>query len=315
MSRVCATLCVLVLCCGGDVLYTAAPEKSPVEMCIDRVAARYKTGKNGADTKLEQQFQADIIRCQAPSISKGAAVCVGAVNVDYTRLAAQLAAGTLSPSKYLQLVRDRRRKAERCSGDQRWNAAYLAGDRDNDLVPDTYDRCAATPSLMATDDAGCPVPDPSPEQGPSPQDVSGFFKLSTVLPNPKCSDAPRPTVPAVVKFSIVGNPVIQPKFHIELWDIANQPAGCPIVYEVRVEEIVPLVLPDPLHEYHSPRRVTLRFRPQDAVNGSIVNEPLVFETYGGNPLVFWAFGPAYRVLAINGNGSVSPWSRKYTQPR
>jgi hypothetical protein len=283
---------------------------SPLQQCINRVSSRYKPLKGHATLKQEQQFQAELAKCASPGLPRSQAACIGAVNYDYTLLANWLKKGRITPAQYLQRLRDRDRRSERCTQDA-WSAAFVRGDRDRDLVPDKYDRCPETAELAPTDDSGCPVQEATPDQGPSRQDFEQLKKFNVFLGNPSCAGAPVPTVPAVVSFKSVGYPTVSPpKLRSEFRKVVNQPAKCPLVYEARLEEVVPLRLhnsPPP-----TPESILLLLRPRDATNRSDATaETFVFESLHPRLVVLFHWGATARIRAINGSGSMSAWTQAF----
>lgn len=312
MPQLIAVIIVLILLVTNGSLLQAQPLNESVESCINRVSAHFAPLKK-PDLSLERQFQADLTLCGSPSLPKVTAVCIGSTNYDYARLAMQLKDKSLTPAQYLQRVRDRQRKAGLCVEDEAWSTAYAHGDRDNDLVPDKFDGCPDTPPLVATDDSGCPMEEPNPKGGPSPEDVNRVFQLHTAIGNPKCSGAPVPTVPAVAKLTSIGFPEISPpKLRSEVRRVRNQPPGCPVVYQLEIEEIVPVVLPDSAQTYRTPLRLRMMLRPRDALNASDPDaELLVFESLHPQLVVLFHQGAKAKIRAFNGNGTASPWSRNY----
>ena len=314
MYRIIFGLC-LIAGIGAQLHSALAP--GALQKCVDRVSARYAAMKNRFDLQVERQFQADLARCGAPALPKSKASCVGAANYDYTRLAHALRDHKLTAAQYLLRVRDRSRKAARCMDDAVWSAAYFAGDRDGDLVPDRYDRCPNTPELAPTDVFGCPVAEPIQSVGPSREDIDRFFKLRVPLGNPKCAAATIPTVPAVVSFQSVGFPTISPpKLRSEFRKVVNQPADCPVVYQVQVEEVIHPRLDDPLTPSpRAPIRISLILKPRDALNASAAGAPtLVFESVHPRLVVLFHQGARAKIRAFNGNGIASAWSDKVKIP-
>jgi hypothetical protein len=235
--------------------------------------------------------------------------CINAASSQLFELARQLKDGALTPAQYLQRIRDRSAKMERCR-DESWSVAYDRGDSDGDLVPDEFDRCPNTPMLVATDESGCPVPGPTAE-GPSPQDVRRFFDAYSFVGRSECAGAPVPTVPGVVKIASVGFPTENPpKLHTEFRKVINQPTGCPVIYQVFIEEIIPVFLSNPAPRI--PEHLTFRLNPNEALNASDPTaETLVFESVHPRLVVLFHWGAKAKVSAVNGSGSTSAWSQFY----
>ncbi len=133
-------------------------------------------------------------------------------------------------------------------------------------MPDTLDRCDGTPELSPTNDEGCSPTTPHISGGPSPQEVDQFFQLHIMLPNPHCDGASVPTVPAVRRFVSVNWPTISPaKLRSEFRGAVNQPAACPVVYEIWAEEVIRNSLDDPGHDPRAPLRIFILLKPKDAL--------------------------------------------------
>jgi hypothetical protein len=302
---------VLFLMSGCHFLLEAAPPA--IQKCMDRVTARYAPLKDHPDLQTERKFQADLARCEFPAMARPTAICLGAANFDYTRLARALRDHKITPAEYIERVRDRSSKRARCADDAKWSRAYAAGDADGDLVPDRFDRCPGTPELTATDSFGCPLTGAQQPSGPSPEDVDRVFKLRVPLGNPKCANAAIPTVPAVIAFESVGFPTVSPpKLRSVFRTIANQPQDCPWVYQVQVEEIIPPRLDDPsTPSPRPPERISLVLKPRDATNAS---DPaagvLVFESVHEKLPFLFHQGARAKARAVNGNGTASAWSGK-----
>jgi hypothetical protein len=285
------------------------PSASSIDDCVRTVSARYK-GKR-LDPVQQRQYQTELANCIAPELSPAQAACVGAVQADYTELARQLARGTLTPAQWLQRSRDRTGKLNRFLKDPAWSAMVLERDVDQDLVPDAEDRCPNTPRLAATDATGCPLAEPAVSEGPSPQEMRHLLEMRVLLPNRRCADAPTPMVPTLLEAASVDWPGgSRPRLRLDLEEITNQPAECPVVYEVVIEEIVPLRLDDPAQPPRQPEQLTMVLNPAIARRTAGPPARLIFEKEHAKMTFFFHQGCNVKVRAINGGGSLSPWSQK-----
>src|SRR5690348_13949147 len=129
MPRLALVVCILLVLMTPE---SASPSStSKLQSCIKKVSRRYDPLKRHATLQQERQFQADLARCSAQTISSSQASCIGAARYDLTRLASMLMKKQITPAQYLQRAKDRNRKADRCFQDRRWSSAYVVGDRDD----------------------------------------------------------------------------------------------------------------------------------------------------------------------------------------
>jgi hypothetical protein len=147
------------------------------------------------------------------------------------RLARQVLAETLPTNAYLARVRDRKRKLRLARADRAWVTEYLRGDADGDLVPDARDRCPGTPDLDPTTDDGCPSGERLP-QAPDIRDVKATMDRLGMVFSDDCDDAPLPETPVPIRLGYSTD--LRRTVAIAVTPVRNQPAGCPIFYEVQV---------------------------------------------------------------------------------
>lgn len=108
----------------------------------------------GADNPAARDaVERQALRCEG--VDALTARFVARVNMDLRLAGRQLADGTITPSRYLVVLADRRVKIEKFLADPAYRRAYAQGDDDRDLVPNRFDRCRRTPPGATTDAAGC----------------------------------------------------------------------------------------------------------------------------------------------------------------
>lgn len=181
------------------------------------------------EPQRQEQLERDVfLYCDAAGAPRCEARMLAVVNADRRAAAQRYMAEAFDTPDYLALVRDRSRKAHRMLLTPSAMAAYCIGDADGDLIPDSIDRCPGTPPLTPTDDVGCPG-QPKP---PAPPRVIVDMILSKmgIVRNPRCDNAPAPTIPSPQKF------LAFECFsdHIYLTKVDNQPPGCDVWYELSV---------------------------------------------------------------------------------
>jgi hypothetical protein len=127
----------------------------------------------------------NMLRCGADTPSACEIDFFALVNLQRRQLATAILKDTLSPAQYLAVEQDRSRKVRLADDDRSWLAAFCAGDADQDLIPDAFDQCPATPLLTATDDHGCT--DSRLPPAPSHDDVRRMLDMMKIAAAPGCS--------------------------------------------------------------------------------------------------------------------------------
>jgi hypothetical protein len=258
---------------------------------------------------IERLFQAAIAACSGADA--GMAAFSGAANVDYARFGRAMLSNNMPTNLYLALVRDRTRKMRLANGDGSWGQAFLLGDADGDLVPNSKDNCAGTPDLTPTDDQGCPVAGPLPP-APSAESVKKAKSGLGILTSPACDGAPVPETPVPLDANY-DTPALN-TYTIAVTKVTNQPAGCIVYYELQFRFWFP----------NSPTYVErdgleLLFR--NSENSDITAHTVPRDTFrviatdiGSRKrlldLARYYDGRGFRVRAVNGNGLTSPWSEE-----
>jgi hypothetical protein len=264
-----------------------------------------------ADATIQKQFQQYLAACSGAD--QATAAFVGAVNVDYYRLAKLILSGKIQPDLYVGLVRDRERKMRHAVKNTVWLNAYLQGDSDGDLIPDAMDRCPGTPDLTRTDDQGCPDATPLAPQPPMEklQPLFGKMHLMTAL---ACDKAPLPDISTPIKLGFAnGVPGSKVEFAFAVTKVSGQPANCVNLYEVQVQMqgvIDPQKAPPSRFE-----RVVFRST-ENTDLGPTGQQRQVFRVSATDTgIKYKLFAEAgnytdfeFRVRAVNGNGQSSGWS-------
>jgi hypothetical protein len=286
-------------------LQTAACVTRAEEMAL----AWSKEGKS--DEEITRLFQIELARCSG--VEQACAPFVAAVNVDYAWLGRQVLSGAMSPVDYLARVRDRSRKLRQSRQSPDVCNAYTAGDADADLVPDDRDKCAGTPNFEATGPDGCPDPTPPPP-APTREAVDNAAKALKIPLTRACQQAAVPEGAAVLRFGL--DPADEQSFLIEVTRVANQPADCPVFYEIE-GRIRNSSFFSGSATQEAFRRV---YRAADTVpNPGGATDTLTFrirqmDPVPWNALVRSAVEPSdratksIRVRSVNGNGSSPGWS-------
>lgn len=278
------------------------------EQCASQIQPRMELqGK-----AREVAYQADIARA---CTMRGADDCKLALaarhSVDSFAAASQLIAGTFTPAQYLAVSRDRARKRWAAETTPQLAARLCRGtDADGDFVPDDIDKCTNTPDLTATDDKGCT--DSTLPKSPSAEDVHKLLDKLRVPISPNCNGAPRP--PRIqwsgnqIAVAAVSAPSLSlPHPPVDWFGFpraTNQPARCPIWYQMEVEEDKSACV--------SPQNYSVVFRQEEARDSTA--EYLTFAVRSNDPgfrgriASFLRCRARGRVRAINGNGIRGPWS-------
>jgi hypothetical protein len=298
---------VWMLAIGFAIVNATASDEFPPEIsaCIETAqkSAYNAKSQGGSIEKVELSLQQEIAECTTDrKLTKAQKGCVGLVNHDYTQLARALVANTLTPIEYVRRVQNRTDKMNKCLKDKAWALGVIRGDKDGDLVPDNIDRCNDTKPFEPTDDKGCPVKRDETAKGPSAEEVQLLLKRMGYLADGRCKGAPMPTIPAPIRFSYLSLSPIPSRLEIEFGRVNNQPAECGVLYEVLVhgeksgassEDLIVLRFAfrasDDTATPPSPESIKIE---KVFVGGGVISHPNL----------------RWKVRAVNGNGSVSPWS-------
>lgn len=283
------------------------------EACLQRAEEQAAVWKEQGKSEAEvaRLYQVELARCSG--VAPACAAVVAAVNVDYAWLGRQVLSGSMTPVDYLARVRDRGRKLKQSRQAPEICDAYQQGDADGDLVPDDRDKCAMTPNLNPTGPDGCPDPTPPPT-APSREAVDNAAKALKIPVTPACQTAAVPDGAAVLRFGL--NPADENVFLIEVTRVGNQPANCPVFFEIETRIRNSSFFSGSLTQ-EAFRRV---YRPADAVQGPpAATETLTFRVRRTDPIPWDALVrsgvepsdhavKSIRVRTVNGNGSSAGWS-------
>lgn len=185
----------------------------------------------------EIAYQEDVTRyCSMQGEDGCIASLYGLANADQYAAATQLATQVATPSAYLAISRDRRRKLFAAETNVATAVALCTGhDADGDWIPDPIDQCPNTPDLTPTDDRGCPLPTSAFPAAPSATDVASVLSTMGVLYSPNCQNAPLPPLLTAGAFYYPGIP--DRGSYILAERIPNQPTNCIAWYDFQVEEL------------------------------------------------------------------------------
>lgn len=189
--------------------------------------------------QLEKKYQQALAECSGGSPSVSA--YVAAVNFELAALARQTISGSLPKAQYVLLSRDCGRKLRHGLRAVGWVDAWLIGDDDRDLVPNSFDRCPGTAANVPTNIQGCLTTQPVPPEPPA-DIMKKIFDRMGFMVNPKCADSPLPMVPAP---TATGFEFPFPAFLIGVNHPDNQAAGCEMHYEVRIRFSDPIEVGTP----------------------------------------------------------------------
>ncbi len=274
--------------------------------CLDQASAALAAwrAQGLADAETDRRYREAVAACASPEDSPAQVACAAAVNFDRARLARQLAAKKISPAQYLAALRDRTRKMERCRQPQ-FAAALADGDDDGDLVPNASDRCPGTPDLAPTDDRGCPSRAKLPKAA-SAEEVDRALKAFGFVASPLCEAAPVPETPTAILLGVIlaPPPPVKESLEVTVSKVANQPAGCHVVYEVTVRGSSPT-------RASLPPTASVQFVFRDSENietgpSAQTRQRFFVQFPGTSPLSYRNL--QWRVRAMNGSGLVSGWS-------
>ena len=286
--------------------------------CIERAALKVPEWKSQgkSDLEIDRLYQREIAMCNGMQGSCSA--FAGAVNADYTWLGRQVLSQSLTPAQYLMRVRDRSRKLQQTRKHPEICDAYARGDADGDLVPDDRDHCSNTPNLDPTDADGCPDKSPPPV-APTVEQVENAAKGLKVPLTQACQKTPIPDGSSVLREGL--DPANSESFLIEISPVTNQPAKCPVFYEVEVR-LTSTSFFSGTSNQDIFRRV---FRAADSVTISPAQrQQLIFQLKHSDPIPWDALVKAgiepsdhavkfIRVRAVNGNGMSPGWSSTVTR--
>ena len=267
-----------------------------------------KAKVNGTpDDKVQKNYQTALAQCSG--LQPDMAYFAGSVNFDYSRFARMVAYDKISPSLYLGLVRDRSKKMRAARKDPSYLVAFVHGDADGDLVPDTQDQCPGTPDLTITDLRGCPVREPLP-QAPNSRDIHTSLDGLGFVTSPACDGSPVPQVSAPLKGGY--DDQTRNTYRLAVTKVDGQKPGCVVLYEIQIHFSQPtLAAPSP------ELGLQVVFRASENLDkGSSGFIRQVFQVSGsdtGRKKQLYDYARYYnkkeiRVRAVNGDGLTSPWS-------
>ncbi len=315
-------------------LETRASSTVATEECYQNAADQIAvwTSEGLPEDEIERRGALALESCAGPDINSALAMMMGAAQMDARLAALGVLDGSLLPRNYVDLVRDRSRKVRdaQANGDAE---IWAEADLDGDLVADQDDECPDTPPLHLTDEAGCEIEFPEPDEGerdPAPPEwVIAILGQMGIMHNAACDDAPLPAIPVPLQIGW-DTPTDLSNIRLQLSQVQNQPAGCPVFYEVRSRHVgmrdggqnqpFGVIIDD-----QQPLRYTqMLFRESEDTEPSVDSavflvNPTTTNTEGR--LMFkegWAVfaHTTWQVRAVNGNGRASAWSqRAVSEPR
>jgi hypothetical protein len=288
-------------------------ESSDAGACVERAEQQVAVWRSEGKTEPEinRQFQVELAHCSG--VQGACAAVAGAINVDFAWLGRQVLSHAITPVEYLARVRDREAKLRATRATPAMCDAYQRGDQDGDLVPDESDRCPNTPNLSPTGADGCPDTTPPP-LAPSAAAVDDAAKALKIPLTQKCQDAAVPNRSSVLRLGL--NPLDDDSFLVEVSGVTNQPAGCPVFYEVEIR-LTNSSFFSGSQSQNSVRRV---FRPADALQTPTATAGAIVFQFRPGPSVPWnelvdaGIEPSdhaiknLRVRAVNGSGTSAGWS-------
>jgi hypothetical protein len=303
---------------------TATPTGSPPspQGVLDRCAAAVRDNVRRQDlspleaNRLYQQYllQDCLADPNAPMNDDEAAFRGTCLNMEHHRLAELFIARQLDASGYLGLMRDRAAKGSLARRTRGYVQAFVAGDEDGDCVPDSLDHCPSTPPNTVTDDHGCPDPLHARPEAPDDDDVRAILGRFTFAFDENCVDAGHPGMPKPIKFGY--NSVDRTTLKLAIVPVSREPAACPLYYEfnfsmrtiqnaVPVDVYVGFVVADTENAEPGGSRAVF------VVDGNDVGQrKLLFDNWKYED----GYGGLWRVRAVNGAGSVGPWSESILNP-
>jgi hypothetical protein len=250
----------------------------------------------------ELQYQQDIIRyCTGTDIPACEVTLRARMNVDFYTAAAMLFTNRITPGIYLQVVRDRDAALIRFKNNPTLACSVVAHDGDGDYVPDSADACPTTPPFTPVLANGCTntqVP-----AGPSATDVQSVVKNLGVNLDPRCFNAPVPSIPTPLgAWRLPSDPTVGKAIWLSRDPTTSQ---CPLYYQLEVN----LTDGQPVRTvtFAATEDTTLPWitRPSGAVQFN------VHTTDSGNRAT-WAsysvYTRSYRARAFNAGGRRSDWS-------
>lgn len=298
-------LCALPLATPAqDRMFGSGIDQKCYQLANEAAASLAQQGLS--DDIVQKRFQQYLAECSGTNPL--AAGFVGAINVDYFRLARLIISAKLQPDLYVGLVRDRARKMRLALKSSTWLSAYAQGDSDGDFIPNSMDRCAGTPDLTRTTDWGCTDPTP-PAPQPSADDMQTVFNKMKLTSSPACDGAAFPGLSVPIKAGLTDNQ--RSEWAIAVTKVLGQPDKCIVLYEVQVHLSHPggVLPPEDL--------ITIVFRSTENKDlGQPGQDRQVFRVKQYDPGArgrlydnAWLYNTSrFRVRAINGNGLSSGWS-------
>jgi len=250
------------------------------------------------------------------------AAIIGQVNADLAQAARQYLDGSLNGKDYLMIVNERTGKYAKLLNDQTWATAYAAGDQDQDLIPNQFDKCSDSPSLRPTNQSGCPLKcsqsstDPACRlPAPSSADdaiVKRIVLSSKLMLNPACDNAPTPTQPEQLLWGR-GNG----GYNLVVTKINNQPTKCEVFYEIDFRFDQPGLSTDPKVKYASVLFQNSEDLTPNDPRRAIFNIPATGSLPGQRLTAQYGLGKylrmQWRVRAVNGSQKLSKWSASRIQ--
>lgn len=299
------------------------------DACLAEARSRASAAVEGGASREAARSELEIAAasCFEPDLEPAAAHTIGSVQADRARLARDMLAGQLTLAAYRELLRDRREKLEWLLRKPQRQRALAAGDADGDLVADRRDRCPATPKSTPTGLRGChrlvqpPSADERARQERDERALREILAEARFLYNRSCDGAPPPRVPSPLAWGRGSQTRLGGHgFNLAVSRVGGQAPGCEVFYEIqlRFSEPNPATPFLPLS-----KTFTLVFsESEDLVPAA---DWAIFPLPAGLPpssparaAVLEAMQREYlvatwRVRAVDGNNTSSPWSPFVTQ--
>lgn len=320
--------CAVVLLCaavaGPQATRAMESVSSPVDACL--AEARTHAGNDfdryRSPEAARLQLEIDAAACFDPDAPPARIHLVGTVNADRARLARDFIIGRITLTTYRAMRADRSRKFAALFADPRGQQALMDGDSDGDLVPDDRDRCPNTPAGVPTDDRGCPVTvRPGPNDAADERNLRATLSHSRTLFNKSCAAAPEPGLSMPLEWGRGPQTKLGTMgFNVAVAKVGPQPEGCEVFYEIQFRFIEPNPGNPALPKS---KIVTVVFSasedlladPSRAVFGLPVAPAALSPARAAVREAFLReyFRATWRVRAVNGANSTSPWSPTVTQ--
>jgi hypothetical protein len=211
-----------------------------------------------------------------------------------------------NPGEQLALSRDRMRKMMRAKFDAAFLQAICDGDDDGDMIPNPSDNCPGTREYRPTDDHGCEVTE-LPPTAPRAA-IDELLGAAGIVYDRRCRNANRPATPKVL--SIVHYARDPARYGIEVTPVQNQPAGCPLQYQIKATLTYETELTSNIF---TQRFVTLTYLTEgDArVTHRTSSDLLNVDNRRSGDEQLWPLNVSrvdISIQAMNGNGQFSGWS-------